>query len=127
LVFSFPFWRKIANKKNGYTSSDGLPDLPAVSLPEESECQRRQNKKTAEDAFIVFLLFFLPFASFSLECSERHHRSIHRSAKFPIRVCPQILANEVFFKFIHRQVHQETEEWEHGEQRSGRPGRQKRV
>jgi hypothetical protein len=24
-------------------------------------------------------------------------------------------------------VHQETEEWEHGEQRSGRPGRQKRV
>ncbi len=71
-----------------------------MSLPEESECQRRQNKKTAEDAFIVFLLSFLPFASFSLECSERHHRSIHRSAKFPIRVCPQILANELFFKFI---------------------------
>ncbi len=40
---------------------------------------------------------FLPFASLSLESSERHHRS----AKFPIRVCPQILANEVFFfKFI---------------------------
>jgi hypothetical protein len=89
-----------------------------------SEDRTRRPQKTRSSSFYCF---FLPFASFSLECSERHHRSIHRSAKFPIRVCPQILANEVFFKFIHRQVHQETEEWEHGEQRSGRPGRQKRV
>ncbi len=62
-----------------------------------SEDRTRRPQKTRSSSFYGF---FLPFASFSLECSERHHRSIHRSAKFPIRVCPQILANEVFFKFI---------------------------
>jgi hypothetical protein len=72
-----------------------------VSLPEENECQRRQNKKTAEDAFVVFLLFFFsPFASFPREqLSAIIDRSIDLQ-KFPILVCPQILANEIFFKFI---------------------------
>jgi hypothetical protein len=129
IVFSFPFWRNIANKKKNkaihlLTSYRTCRRCLFQKKASVSEDRTRRPHKTRSSSFYGFFWAFC----FVFPRVQRAPSSIDPSICKTSDSC--LSANPCqlgLLRVYYCQVHQETEEWEHGEQRSGRPGGQKRV